>query len=46
MPTKHQVTQLIEKLSRNEATLAGVSDRLTGLSQQLNNINQFLLKNK
>lgn len=46
LPTQQQVTQLIEKLSHNEAALSGVSDRLTGLSQQLNNINQFLLKSK
>ncbi|XKM14250.1 DUF2730 family protein [Orbaceae bacterium ac157xtp] len=46
LPTQKQVTQLIEKLSRNEATLSGMSDRLSGLSQQLNSINQFLLKSK
>lgn len=46
VPTQHQVTQLIEKLGRNEAHLSGLSDRLSGLSHQLDNINQFLLKNK
>ncbi|MCO6555734.1 MULTISPECIES: DUF2730 family protein [Gilliamella] len=46
LPTQHQVTKLIEKLSSNEATLNQLSDRLSGLSRQLDNINQFLLKNK
>ncbi|OTQ49333.1 DUF2730 family protein [Gilliamella apis] len=46
LPTQHQVTKLIEKLSSNEATLTQLSDRLSGLSHQLNNINQFLLKTK
>ncbi|MDF7667915.1 DUF2730 family protein [Orbaceae bacterium ESL0727] len=46
LPTQHQITQLIEKLSRNEAVLGGVSERISGLSRQLDNINQFLLKNK
>ena len=46
LPTQQQVTKLIEKLSRNEATLTQLSDRLSGLSHQLNNINQFLLKTK
>lgn len=46
LPTQHQVTKLIEKLSSNEATLNQLSDRLSGLSHQLDNINQFLLKNK
>lgn len=46
LPTQHQVTKLIEKLSSNEATLNQLSDRLSGLSRQLDNINQFLLKTK
>lgn len=46
LPTQQQVTKLIEKLSSNEATLTQLSDRLSGLSHQLNNINQFLLKTK
>ena len=46
LPTQQHVTKLIEKLSSNEATLTQLSDRLSGLSHQLNNINQFLLKNK
>lgn len=46
LPTQQHVTKLIEKLSSNEATLTQLSDRLSGLSHQLNNINQFLLKTK
>lgn len=46
LPTQQQVTKLIEKLSSNEATLNQLSDRLSGLSRQLDNINQFLLKSK
>lgn len=46
LPTQQHVTKLIEKLSSNEATLTQLSDRLSGLSYQLNNINQFLLKTK
>lgn len=46
LPTQRQVTKLIEKLSSNEATLNQLSDRLSGLSRQLDNINQFLLKHK
>ncbi|GAB1440556.1 MAG: DUF2730 family protein [Pseudomonadota bacterium] len=46
MPTQAQVSRLIDTISRNDAILQSLVERLGGMSRQLDNLNQYLLHQK
>ncbi|ENY6783328.1 hypothetical protein ACF1CY_000744 [Providencia rettgeri] len=46
MPTQAQISDLISALSRNDAILHSLSERMGGMERQFGNVNNYLLNRK